>query len=61
MSDWIIGAFQLADKFYRLLNRIREQQRHCPYCGGEYACHPDCILKDEWFKRYYQGAEPEEE
>ena len=35
----------------RLLERLRERQSWCPYCGGEVVCPDLCALYGIWFKR----------
>ena len=37
---------------FALLNKLREGQKHCPYCGGEMVHSGDgCALYGLWFDR----------
>jgi len=32
-----------------LLDKLRERQSWCPYCGGETTHEADCLLENLWF------------
>ena len=34
-----------------LLDKLRERQSWCPYCGGEHVCQEECVLEKHWFRR----------
>ena len=37
---------------FELLNKLRERQSSCPYCGGEMVHEDDrCVLYGLWFNR----------
>lgn len=36
--------------FTKLIERLKQQQSFCPYCGGEHThTDNDCVLKGLWF------------
>jgi hypothetical protein len=38
------------DILHALLDKMRERQSWCPYCGGEMGCESECVLDGIWFK-----------
>jgi hypothetical protein len=40
-----------------LLDKLRERQSWCPYCGGEYCCNASCPLDGIWSKRVEEPRE----
>lgn len=33
-----------------LLDKLREGQSFCPFCGGEMVCDNECVLRGLWHK-----------
>lgn len=40
---------------FNLLNKLKESQSYCPYCGGEKIHDAHCILDGLWFKNEIDG------
>jgi hypothetical protein len=41
----------VTDILTKLLDKLREGQSFCPYCGGEVTCRTECPLEGLWFKK----------